>query len=84
MRLREITAESIEEAILAMQQMKPSRGSSNRAYSAKTINNTLTTLSVILGSAVNDGLLRQNPARRPAGRDSGGCGCARSSASSPT
>src|SRR5207344_1161729 len=67
MRLREITAESIEEGILAMQQMKPRRGSSNRAYSAKTSNNTLTTLSVILGSAVNDGLLRQNPARRQGG-----------------
>ncbi|HEY2790232.1 MAG TPA: site-specific integrase [Gaiellales bacterium] len=29
--------------------------------------NTLTTLSVLLGAAVNDGLLRQNPARRQGG-----------------
>ena len=66
-RLRDITSETIEEAILAMQLMKPRRGSANPAYSAKTINNTLTTLSVILGSAVNDGMLRTNPARRQGG-----------------
>lgn len=50
-----------------MQRMKPRRGSGRATYSAKTINNTLTTLSVILGAAVNDGLLRQNPARRQGG-----------------
>jgi integrase len=66
-RLRDLSAEAIEQAILKMQQMKPRRGSGRATYSAKTINNTLTTLSVILGAAVNDGLLRQNPARRQGG-----------------
>ena len=47
--------------------MDPRRGSGRATYSAKTINNTLTTLSGILGPAVNDGLLRQNPARRQGG-----------------
>lgn len=67
LRLRDVTAEAIEQAILEMQRMKPRRGSGRATYSAKTINNTLTTLSVILGAAVNDGLLRQNPARRQGG-----------------
>jgi len=67
LRLRDLTAEAIEQAILEMQRMKPRRGSGRNTYSAKTINNTLTTLSVILGAAVNDGLLRQNPARRQGG-----------------
>jgi integrase len=67
LRLRDVTAELIEQAILEMQRMKPRRGSGRATYSAKTINNTLTTLSVILGAAVNDGLLRQNPARRQGG-----------------
>lgn len=66
-RLRDVTSETLEEAIIAMQLMKPRRGSANATYTAKTINNTLTTLSVILGSAVNDGLLRANPARRQGG-----------------
>jgi hypothetical protein len=67
LRLRDVTAEAIERAILEMQRMKPRRGSGRATYSAKTINNTLTTLSVILGAAVNDGLLRRNPARRQGG-----------------
>ncbi len=67
LRLRDVTAEAIEQAIVQMQRMKPRRGSGRETYSAKTINNTLTTLSVILGAAVNDGLLRQNPARRQGG-----------------
>jgi integrase len=67
LRLRDVTAETIEQAIVEMQRMKPRRGSGRATYSAKTINNTLTTLSGILGAAVNDGLLRQNPARRQGG-----------------
>jgi len=66
-RLRDVTAEAIERAIAQMQQMKPRRGSGRATYSAKTVNNTLTTLSVILGAAMNDGLLRLNPARRQGG-----------------
>jgi integrase len=63
----DVTAEAIEQATLEMQRMKPRRGSGRATYSAKTINNILTTLSVILGAAVNDGLLRRNPARRQGG-----------------
>ena len=48
-----------------MQQLKPRRGTPNPTYSAKTINNTLTTLAVMLGSAVADGLLRENPCPPP-------------------
>jgi integrase len=66
-RLRDLTAERIEAAIRDMQQLKPRRGSPNPTYSAKTINNTLTTLAVMLGSAVSDGLLREHPARRQGG-----------------
>jgi hypothetical protein len=45
LRLRDVTAEAIEQAILEMQRMKPRRGSARATYSARTINNTLTTLS---------------------------------------
>lgn len=69
-RLRDLTTERIETGVKQMQQMKPKRGSANQTYSAKTINNTLTTLSVILGTAVADRLLLENPCLRHGGAGS--------------
>jgi integrase len=66
-RLRALTRGQIEQAVAQMQRMRPRRGSSRAGYSAKTINNTLTTLSQILSSAVDDGLIAENPARRAGG-----------------
>jgi hypothetical protein len=66
-RLRDLTAPAIEAAVAEMRKMKPRRGSPNCVYCAKTINNTLTTLAVILGTAVADGLLTENPCTRPGG-----------------
>jgi integrase len=66
-RLRHLTAEKIEAAVAEMREMTPRRGSPNATYSAKTINNTLTTLAVILGTAVSDGLLVENPCVRHGG-----------------
>lgn len=66
-RLRDLTAEKIEAAVAQMREMTPRRGSPNPTYSAKTINTTLTTLAVILGTAVSDGLLAENPCVRHGG-----------------
>ena len=66
-RLRRLTTEKIEAAVADMLKMKPRRGSPNATYTAKTINNTLTTLAVILGTAVADGLLVDNPCIRHGG-----------------
>ena len=58
------------DCVTQMQQMKPKRGSANQTYSAKTINNTLTSSAVILGTAVADRLLRENPCLRHGGAGS--------------
>jgi integrase len=68
-RLCDLTAAHIEAAVVAMQKQRPRRGSGNPTYAAKTINNTLETLAMILEAAVRDGLLAENPARRQAGAD---------------
>ena len=66
-KLRELTRSAIEDAVQAWQTTRPSGRRRGRGYSAKTINNTLSVLSNILGTTIDDGLLRDNPVQRQGG-----------------
>jgi integrase len=66
-KLRELTRAAIEDAVIDWQAMRPCGRRRGGGYSAKTINNALSVLSNILGTAVDDGLIRDNPTQRQGG-----------------
>jgi integrase len=66
-KLRDLTHAAIREAVVQWQKMRPRGRRRASGYSAKTINNTLSVLSDILGTAVAEGLIRDNPTQRQGG-----------------
>ena len=67
MKLRDLTHAAIQEAVVEWQKVRPRGRRRATGYSAKTINNTLSVLSDILGTAVGEGLIRDNPTQRQGG-----------------